>query len=159
MRRFEPEAFVDILLRLRFPSAVTVRAVDSVNAPVPGTHRLSDAALGNLRADPGRRRSVADGEGLFVIVTDASKRWQYHYQHEGRRRSLSLGTYPTVSLAKARDEHACAQRWLKVEGRDPVEAREADGERRRREDADGAMNSNAALRRLDKDRHVIESVT
>ena len=46
---------------------------------------------------------MGDGLGLFLIVRPTgSKAWQFRYQFMGREKILSLGQYPAVSLAKAR---------------------------------------------------------
>ncbi len=48
----------------------------------------------------------ADGQGLFLLVDGdgGPKRWLLRIVVEGRRRDLSLGSYPDVGLADARRE-------------------------------------------------------
>ena len=72
---------------------------------------------------PGRH---GDGDGLYLHVTPAgSKSWVQRIVVDGRRRDLGLGSYPAVSLAKARSI-AQTNRSAVAEGRDPVaEKREA----------------------------------
>lgn len=44
-----------------------------------------------------------DGLGLFLLVKpNGSKLWRVRYQIDGKRRTVSAGTYPKVSLADAR---------------------------------------------------------
>ena len=105
-----------------------------------GKHRLTDTSIRNAKP-VGSRRRLSDGDGLFLIVTAASKRWQYDYQIEGKRRSLSLGIYPLVSLARARQDHEQARRWLKVEGIDPVVARAANRADRKKTKARESLNT------------------
>ncbi len=46
-----------------------------------------------------------DGGGLYLEVpTVQSKRWRIKYRYEGKEKTISLGTYPTVSLKSARDK-------------------------------------------------------
>lgn len=48
--------------------------------------------------------SVADGDGLVLQVTHkGTKRWRFRYRWQGRQQMLSLGIYPDVSLADARE--------------------------------------------------------
>ena len=44
----------------------------------------------------------ADGFGLYLLVKPAGKYWRMDYRFAGMRRTLALGVYPAVSLAKAR---------------------------------------------------------
>lgn len=62
---------------------------------------------------------MGDGLGLFLIVRPTgSKAWQFRYQFMGREKILSLGQYPAVSLAKARQLRDDAKACL-AEGTDP----------------------------------------
>jgi integrase len=65
-----------------------------------------------------------DGEGLYLQVSKSgSKSWVFRYKRGGKRRDMGLGSYPTVSLAKARVKAKLA-RELHVGGKDPIEERE-----------------------------------
>ena len=45
-----------------------------------------------------------DGGGLFLLVTKrGTKLWRLKYKFDGKEKLLSLGAYPTISLAKARE--------------------------------------------------------
>ena len=71
----------------------------------------------------------SDGEGLYLnIAPSGTKSWVQRIVVYGRRRDIGLGSYHTVSLARAR-ELAHANRTAVAEGRDPVlqkrECREA----------------------------------
>ena len=64
----------------------------------------------------------ADGGGLFLQVTGASKSWIFRYRHAGRRRDMGLGSLQVVSLADAR-ARARDARALLAKGDDPIDAR------------------------------------
>ena len=48
---------------------------------------------------------LADGNGLFLEVTEKSKRWRVRYFFKGKEQMLSLGVFPVVSLKEARDKN------------------------------------------------------
>ncbi len=64
-----------------------------------------------------------DGAGLYLWVRGGSKLWIYRFQLNGKRRDLSLGPYPLVTLAEAREAAYQARRLVKVEKLDPVLSR------------------------------------
>jgi integrase len=70
----------------------------------------------------------ADGHGLYLLVKAAGKYWRLDYRFGGKRKTLALGVYPEVSLAKARKRREDARELL-ADGVDPgkakVDARQA----------------------------------
>ena len=47
---------------------------------------------------------LSDGGGLYLFVTKAGgKHWKLKYKFDGKERKLSIGSYPAVSLSKARE--------------------------------------------------------
>ena len=43
---------------------------------------------------------LTDGEGLYLLIQpDGGKWWRFDYRFEGKRKTLSMGTYPDVPLA------------------------------------------------------------
>ena len=76
----------------------------------------------------GVKRKLHDRDGLFAQLQKSGLYWRFQYQHRGRRREMSLGKYPEVSLADARRRHREAFAVLKDDGRDPMEVR-AEAER------------------------------
>ncbi len=67
--------------------------------------------------------TVADGEGLSLVVNpNKSKKWRYRYRIEGKAKTLSLGAYPEVSIADAR-EKLRKVRAMVANGIDPSKAR------------------------------------
>jgi integrase len=63
-----------------------------------------------------------DGQSLHLLVTAAGKYWRLNYRFDGKQKTLALGVYPAVSLAKARDRRKDARELL-AEGVDPGKAR------------------------------------
>ncbi|HEY9125533.1 MAG TPA: integrase arm-type DNA-binding domain-containing protein, partial [Acidobacteriaceae bacterium] len=86
---------------------------------------LNDTKVRNAKPKA-RPYKLADGKGLFLFVTTAgarSFRWKYRFQ--GTEKVMSLGQYPDVSLADARDRHATARRLL-ARDIDPMAQRKAE---------------------------------
>ena len=64
---------------------------------------------------------IADGEGLFLLVTSAGgKYWRLKYFFEGKEKLLALGVYPEVGLADARERRRDARKLLSA-GKDPAQ--------------------------------------
>lgn len=64
-----------------------------------------------------------DERGLYLIVVpDGLPRWRFDYRHDGKRRTMSFGIYPDVTLADARGKRDAARR-LVANGEDPLAAR------------------------------------
>lgn len=76
-----------------------------------------------------QRYDVREADGFGVRVSaSGTKSWQLVYTLHGRRRRMTLGTYPLVSLAQARILAAEARRMVAA-GVDPIEARQDERER------------------------------
>lgn len=67
---------------------------------------------------------ISDGAGLYLLplVKGGSHAWRFDYSIHGRRKTLSLGTYPATGLALARQK-ATDARALVAAGTDPSEVR------------------------------------
>ena len=65
-----------------------------------------------------------DGSGLYlrIFVKGGSHSWRFDYSLNGRRNTLSLGTYPDTGLGRARRK-ADKTRKLASAGVDPSDAR------------------------------------
>jgi len=60
-------------------------------------------------APKNERFEVLDTNGLYVRVLPSGKKsWIYRYQFDGRPRRMTLGAYPGISLAMAREKHTAA---------------------------------------------------
>ena len=67
----------------------------------------------------------ADGQGLYLHVKEAGKYWRMSYRFDGKQRTLALGVYPAVGLAKARQRRDKARELL-ADGIDPSTAKKED---------------------------------
>lgn len=62
---------------------------------------------------------LTDGGGLYLLVAPTGGRyWRYNYRFGGKNKTLALGVYPDVPLAKARARHQLARQQL-ADGIDP----------------------------------------
>ena len=69
---------------------------------------------------------LSDSGGMYLWVTPAGgKLWRWAYVYEGKEKLMSLGRYPDVSLAIARERHGDARRLL-ASGVDPMARRKAE---------------------------------
>ena len=69
---------------------------------------------------------LSDGGRLFLWVTPAGgKIWRWAFVFEGKEKLMTLGKYPEVSLAQARERHLDARRLLAT-GADPMARRKAE---------------------------------
>jgi integrase len=86
-----------------------------------GIHRLSAVRVSRLR----KRGFYSDGGGLYLqVARGGSKSWVFRFKTRGRAREMGLGSLNTVSLSDARKKARDA-RELRDQGRDPIEARNA----------------------------------
>lgn len=101
---------------------------------------ITTASLRQIRTDDPRKR-LSDGDGLYLLlhVKGGSHGWRFDYTHEGKRKTLSLGTLKSTTLAIARKK-ADEARKLVGEGIDPSDARKAakSAQQRRREEEERA---------------------
>lgn len=62
---------------------------------------------------------IFDGRGLYLLVApNGGRYWRYNYRLDGKFKTLALGIYPDVPLAKARARHQKARSQL-ADGIDP----------------------------------------
>ena len=67
---------------------------------------------------------LTDGNGLYLHITPAGgKLWKLDYAIDGKRKTLSIGKYPHLSLVEAR-EAAENARKMKAQGIDPSQAKQ-----------------------------------
>lgn len=86
-------------------------------------NKLSDRKLRSLLGvESDRLTKISDGAGLMVRITKSgSITWLFKYRLGGRdteAKLATLGRYPDLSLAKAREMRDQCRQWL-AEGRDP----------------------------------------
>jgi integrase len=112
---------------------VCIRKISGVSVGVSGesgkgdtpTMALTDVSIRALKPRE-KPYKAADGKGLYLYVTPAGgKLWRFKFRAHGKEKLLSLGAYPDLGLAAAREARDKA-RSLIVTGRDPaVEKRRA----------------------------------
>ena len=83
-----------------------------------------------------------DGGGMYLLVKSGGKYWRMDYTHAEKRKTLALGVYPAVSLAKARARRDKARELL-AGGIDPSTAKKED----KQAQADAAANTFEAVAR------------
>ncbi|RQU40506.1 DUF4102 domain-containing protein [Burkholderia cenocepacia] len=83
---------------------------------------------------------LADGGGLFVRVTSSgTKTWCYSYRFADKRKDVTLGQYPEVSIKEARDRHFAARQQVE-------QGRRSDGREARREGGRSARGGSGRAR-------------
>jgi integrase len=89
---------------------------------------LTDTAVRSAKyvVDASKKQTLSDSGGLYLELAPAGgKWWRLAYRFSGKRKLLSLGTYPAVSLADARDRRDAAKKIL-ARGIDPSAHRQAE---------------------------------
>ena len=85
---------------------------------------LSDTAIRNAKPDS-KTYKLRDTGNLYLTVTPSGgKLWRMDYRHEEKRKTLSFGAYPAVSLKQARERRDEARKLL-ANGKDPGAAKKA----------------------------------
>jgi integrase len=101
-------------------SALIVRAW--VRAMAREQKRLGNRVASEILEKPGRH---ADGGGLYLSVGPGeAKRWVFLFRWRGRLKEMGLGSFHSVTLARAR-EKAFAARIQVADGINPIEAKRA----------------------------------
>jgi hypothetical protein len=86
---------------------------------------LTDEKVRNAKASD-KPFKLSDERGMHLLVTPAGgKLWRLAYRFGGKQKLLSLGSYPDVSLARAREKRDEARR-LVADGIDPSAKRKAE---------------------------------
>jgi len=87
------------------------------------TKPLSNLEIKNSKPKE-KQYKLFDGDGLCIIIfPNGKKKWRYDYTFNKKRNSISLGGYPEVTLAMAR-EKANVYNEKKDQGLNPVEKKE-----------------------------------
>jgi len=85
---------------------------------------LTDLSIRKLKPQ-NKRFEVLDANGLYVrVLPSGNKSWVYRYRFDGRPRRMTLGGYPGISLAEAREKHGAAMMEVQ-RGIDPGAALQA----------------------------------
>jgi len=79
---------------------------------------LSDFAIRAAKPHA-KSHKLSDGAGLYVAIQPSgSKLWRLKYRYAGKEKLLSIGPYPLVGLAEAREKRDAAKKLL-LNGVDP----------------------------------------
>lgn len=74
---------------------------------------LSDTAINNAKSIAGKAYKLTDGNGMYVYVhPNGSKYFRLDYRFEGKRKTLALGVYPVIILAKVMEKPLAAKRHI-----------------------------------------------
>jgi len=112
---------------------------------------LTDTAIKNTKPTD-KPRKLADGGGLYLLLNpNGSRWWRLDYRHTGKRKTLSMGTYPDTGLKDAREKRDAARKLLAA-GVDP-------GEQRKAAKAAGAENAANSLEVIAREWHAKQSAT
>ena len=85
---------------------------------------LTDVRIRNTKPRE-KPYKLSDGQGLFLLISPNGKKWwRVKYRLGGKEKSLSLGDYPSMSLAEAREQCDDARKKIK-NGTDPSAERQA----------------------------------
>jgi integrase len=85
---------------------------------------LTELQIKNVRP-AGKQQKLTDGGGLFLLVhPNGGKYWRLAYRFAGKQNTLSLGVYPSVGLAEARERREQARKVL-ANGADPGDIKKA----------------------------------
>jgi integrase len=72
---------------------------------------LTDTAVRNAKPG-GKPFKLADEKGLYLLVNATGKYWRMNYRFTGKQKTLALGVYPAITLAKARERRDEARKLL-----------------------------------------------
>ncbi len=74
---------------------------------------LSDTAIKNAKPRADKPYKLPDEKGLYLLVTvNGGKWWRFDYRFGGKRKTLSMGTYPDTSLKQAREKRDTAKKQI-----------------------------------------------
>lgn len=89
-------------------------------------NKLTDSMVRAAKPEGQKRRKLADGGGLTLVIKPESKVWWFRYRFGGKEKTYSLGSYPEVSLKDAREGRDAARKLLQQK-KDPVTHRRSEG--------------------------------
>ena len=85
------------------------------------TGKLTNTAVKNASFKE-KAYKLSDAEGMYLHVQPSGKYWRMDYRYAGKRKTLALGVYPSVTLKEARNRRESARKLLEM-GTDPVSAK------------------------------------
>lgn len=85
---------------------------------------LTDTLVRQVKFKPGTGNKHRDGDGMYLhVLPTGSKVWRMDYRHADKRKTLTIGDYPAVTLAQARKQRDKARELL-AQGADPSTAKQ-----------------------------------
>ena len=100
--------------------------------------KLTDAFIKGIKP-LSKTKSYPDGHGLVLFsYPQSSLGWRYRYRFGGKPKMLSFGTYPEVSLKRAREKLAAARKQLD-DGKDPSIVRKQENTEKRNDFKSAAL--------------------
>lgn len=101
-------------------------------------YTLTPTRLNNAKPKD-KAYKLTDGGGLFVMVMPGgAKTWIYQYTLDGKRREVTIGRYPEIGVADARDRHT-EYRAMVEQGENPAAHKRIDRAERK---VRGALRGN-----------------
>lgn len=86
---------------------------------------LTKPLIDNAKADTKAKR-LSDGRGMYLeVAPSGGKWWRFKYRLDGREKRISLGVYPDVGIAEARERREEARKFVAA-GVDPGHQRRAE---------------------------------
>ncbi len=93
-----------------------------------GKVALTDTFVKNVKHTGGPSGDKhTDGAAMYLLVNTGGKYWRMFYRFADKRKTLALGVYPAVSLAKARHRRDKARELL-ADGTDPSTAKKGENQ-------------------------------
>ena len=94
---------------------------------------LTDKSIQSFKAETKDYKKF-DGGGLFLLITkNGGKRWRLKYQFHGKEKIFALGTYPSLTLAKARVMRTELKEKI-ANGINPADERKVEKKKRKQEE-------------------------
>ncbi len=105
---------------------------------------LTDTFVRQVKHSGTAAAKHSDGAGMYLLVNQAGKYWRMDYRFAEKRKTLALGVYPAVSLAKAKARQRRDEaRALLADGQNPSIAKRE----KKHATADAAANTFEAVAR------------
>ena len=91
---------------------------------------LNDRQIKNAKPTA-KPYKLSDGHSLYLLIRpNGGKYWRFDYALDGKRKTLSIGVYPTISLVEAREAAEKARRMIAA-GESPSKAKQTAKRERR----------------------------
>jgi len=88
--------------------------------------KLTDSRVKTAKLEDGKTMlKLPDGGGLYLLVNKSGKYWRFDYRFADKRKTFSIGVYPSISLKQARKELTKAKELL-AQNIDPNQSKQAE---------------------------------